>query len=148
MRYKVSMPRDVRALVLAHVRGYERRREALRQARSGAITDRPEPAAAGGGGRKSRRGSDTERRALELDRLTRCADGASVRAVEAALSAVGEDIEDAEVRRKLRDAVLLSCRCGRGFPYERMNVPTVGRDDFYRRRNAFLADVAWELGYL
>lgn len=143
MRYKQTLPRDVKALVLAHVRGYDRRRRAIAGERDAVLG-----APAGRGGRRSRAGSDTERRADALERIGNSRDAESVRAVETALFAVGADIRDEHIRERLRAGILLSCTRGREYPFERMDIPTVGRDEFYRRRHAFLLDVARELGYV
>lgn len=145
MKYRETLPPDLRAVVLGHVRGYERRIRTQKERELEAL--RASPRRDGPAGRGRRAASDVERRAAELEKLKRSADAQSIRAVEAALERVGADIRDTTVRSKLRAAVLLSCAHGRECPYERLDVPTCSRRDFYRRRHLFLLDVARELGF-
>lgn len=69
-------------------------------------------------------------------------------AVEQALVAVGADISSEGVRAQLRAAILLNVESGRANPYERLGLEAVGRSEFYRRKDRFLADVAARLGML
>lgn len=69
-------------------------------------------------------------------------------AVGQALAAVGADIPSEDVRAKLRTAILLNAESGRANPYERLGLEAVGRSEFYRRKDRFLADVAEYLGML
>jgi hypothetical protein len=41
---------------------------------------------------------------------------------------------------------MLNCQRGREYPYERLYVAGIIRKDFYARRNAFLEEIAAELG--
>lgn len=70
---------------------------------------------------------------------------ARMEAVEQALVAVGADIPSEDVRKRLRTAILLNVENGRAHPYERLGVDAVGRAEFYRRRDRFLADIAVRL---
>lgn len=67
-------------------------------------------------------------------------------AVEQALVAVGQDIPSEDVREQLRAAILLNAESGRANPYERLGLEGVGRSEFYRRKDRFLADIAAYLG--
>lgn len=80
-----------------------------------------------------------ERRVRERERME---------AVEQALVSVGEDIPAEEVRAQLRKAILLNVESGRAYPYERLGVECLGRSEFYRRKDRFLADIAAHLGML
>lgn len=83
--------------------------------------------------------AQTERHAQELRRME---------AVEQALVSVGADIQAEEVREQLRKAILLNVESGRAYPYERLGVECMGRSEFYRRKDRFLADIAAYLGML
>ena len=52
----------------------------------------------------------------------------------------------AEAAGKLREAVLNNCRDGRRWRYELLDVPTISRAEFYRRKREFLRDVAQRCG--
>ena len=69
-------------------------------------------------------------------------------AVEQALVAVGADIAADEVRRQLREAIMLNVKSGRKYPYELLRLEGVSRSDFYRRKDKFLEDIAARMGLL
>ena len=75
------------------------------------------------------------------------ADRRSMEAVETALLIATHGIRSREVCEKLRRGILLSCGDRKRWPYERLHLPTVGRNEFYRRKADFLAALAEELGY-
>lgn len=109
------LPEDVKQVCLWTARGYQRRVEEYH--RTGC-----------GGGRIEKRN-----RAREFERIE---------AVEQAMVAIGQDIDSEEVRRQLRDAIMLNVESGCRYPYERLDLPAVSRSDFYRRKGKFLEDIA------
>ncbi len=71
-----------------------------------------------------------------------------VRAVDAAMCNVGNDIANEPLRQKLRAALWENTLNGRKYPYEILNVPTVCRDDFYERKRKFIKDIAINMGFI
>lgn len=124
VKYKHTMPEDVRALCVAHVQGYERRCRELRAKHSG----------------------KAEQSLLEQQGGSQ--DKQSVVAVEIALIQAMQGIKNHEVRTHLRKALLLNICNRKQFPYERLYVPTVGKKEFYRRKQDLLMGLADILGYL
>lgn len=124
MKYKHTMPEDVRALCVAHVQGYERRCRELREKRGGKATQ-----------------SLLEQKGGNQDKQ-------SVVAVEIALIQALQGIKSREVRTHLRKALLLNICNRKEYPYERLYVPTVGKKEFYRRKQDLLMALADLLGYL
>lgn len=115
------LPEDVKQVCLWLAKGYERRL-AKEQ-------DQKHP-----GSRRAGKGRNRERECLE--------------AVEQALVAVGADIAADEVRRQLREAIMLNVKSGRKYPYELLRLEGVSRSDFYRRKDKFLEDIAGRMGLL
>ena len=70
-----------------------------------------------------------------------------MRAVETAMLHVGTDIADEHERKRLRNAVMVSCIEGRNFRFEYTNLP-MSRDNFYKRRRKFLYDIAIFMGFV
>ena len=131
MKYKYGMPEDVRELCCAHVRGYERRRRELQQKKRDAYQSiRPEEG-------------------VELlEAAGRSQDKQSVVAVEIAMIQALQGIKSREVRGYLRSGIILNICNRKKHPYERLHLPTVGKKEFYRRKNDFLVALAEALGYL
>ena len=115
------LPEDVKQVCLWLAKGYERRL-AKEQ-------DHKQP-----GSRRTSKGHNREQERLE--------------AVEQALVAVGADIAADEVRRQLREAIMLNVKSGRKYPYELLRLEGVSRSDFYRRKDKFLEDIAGRMGLL
>ena len=131
MKYKHIMPEDVRELCCAHVRGYERRRQELRQKRRSAYqSGRPE--------------AGTEM----LEAVNNSQDRQSVAAVEIAMVQALQGIKSREVRGFLRSGIILNICNRKKYPYERLHVPGIGKKEFYRRKNDFLVALGEALGYL
>ena len=131
MKYKESLPRDVRELCAAHVRGYERRLEELSRKREAVYgSGRPEKAAG------------------ELEALDKSGDSRSVQAVEAALLLACHGIRSRTVCEHLRRGLVRNLCNRRLWPYERLNLPGIGKKEFYRRKQDFLVALAEELAYL
>lgn len=124
MKYKHTMPEDVRALCVAHVQGYERRCRELRAKRGGKAAQ-----------------SLLEQKGGNQDKQ-------SVVAVEIALIQALQGIKNQEIRTHLRKALLLNICNRKEYPYERLYVPTVGKKEFYRRKQDLLMALADLLGYL
>ena len=124
MKYKHTMPEDVRALCVAHVQGYERRCRELRAKRGGKAAQ-----------------SLLEQKGGNQDKQ-------SVVAVEIALIQALQGIKNQEIRTHLRKALLLNICNRKEYPYERLYVPTVGKREFYRRKQDLLMALADLLGYL
>lgn len=64
-----------------------------------------------------------------------------VSAIERAADNIGSDIVMPELRRKLKDAVLLNCDDRKAYPFRYLGVDFVSERDFYRRKELFLEDV-------
>lgn len=131
MKYQHQMPVDVREMCCAHVRGYERRRKELQARRGSAYqTVRPE------------RGVDM------LEGIHNSRDRESVVAVESAMIIALQGIKSREVRGYLRSGLLKNICNRKQYPYDRLYLPTIGKKEFYRRKNDFLLALAEELGYI
>lgn len=149
------LPKSLKFICLSIVRDYERqRREYLRKRRE--ILDgfptaryvtytvngeerREYPPASHGASRTA------ENVALRLAALEQSRAVEQMRAVEHARARIGSGMPDA-LADTLREAILLNCQSGRTWPFERLYVTGVSRSDFFRHRDAFLADIAAELG--
>lgn len=156
------MPDDVRATCIQIVRGYDRRvREYYNRRREiidgtgqnyEVVHDPEHPDDWRKDSRffapsahiASRVGEDKAMRLIGLEELP---DTKRMRAVEDARSAIGADLTDA-MRRKLADAIMLSCKSGKKYRYEILDVEGIGRTDFYTRRSMFLLDIARRLNLL
>lgn len=139
---KKNMPRDVAQAALYIVRGQPERRKRYASKYAAIMADA-----------KTALGGNTAEglRALEygievrLVQLEREPDIETMRAVDAAAGNIGAGLRE-ELRDKLRAAVLLNCKDGRRWRYEVLDVPTVSRAEFYRRKREFLREVAKKCG--
>ena len=131
MKYKQTMPEDVRELCLAHVRGYERRRQELKGRRKDAYQQgRPD-------------------KGVELlEQIGSSQDKQSVVAVEIAMMQALQGIKSREVRGFLRMGLIRNCCNRKQSPYERLYLPGIGKKEFYRRKQDFLVALGEALGYL
>lgn len=68
-----------------------------------------------------------------------------MRAVEHAEAKIGDDLTST-VSIQLRKAIWLNCLDGKRYTYERLYTVGMSRSEFYRRRDAFLADIARRIG--
>lgn len=131
MKYRYTLPDDVRELCVAHVRGYDRRRRELREKKKHVYQDgRPEAGAE------------------LLDKLGRSQDKQSVVAVELAMIQALQGIRSKEVRNFLRTGLILNITNRKQYPYERLHLPGVGKKEFYRRKQDLLVALAEALGYI
>lgn len=87
-------------------------------------------------------GDPTERKALELEMLSRHPDTLRMKAVERARDLIGDRIANDEVREALVKGIFLNCESGRKYAYEDLNMPGIGRTTFYDERRRFLYYVA------
>ena len=71
-----------------------------------------------------------------------------VRAVDAALSGIASDIDNFELKEKLRKAIWESTLNGREYPYEVWDLPSIYRDDFYERKRKFIKEIAVNMGII
>lgn len=86
----------------------------------------------------SRTGED---KVMQLQGLEDLPETKRMRAVEQAKLQIGLDLPE-DMRQKLVAAIILSCKAGRRYPYEYLDVEGIARTDFYGRRTRFLADIA------
>lgn len=109
---------DVREICIQMVRGYDRRKlNFLRQA--------------------AERCKDS----LLLADLEEHPETKRMRAVEEAKRAIGLDLPEV-MRAKLVDAIMLNCKSGRRYPYEKLNLDEIAPSEFYAQRNRFLVNIA------
>lgn len=153
------LPDDVRNACIQYVRGYERlvreyyrrRREVLasRSCRRIEVADPESPGKTMWVYPPSNHevGRGTEEMARRLEAIENRFDTKVMRAVEQARSRIGTDLPD-DLRNKLADAIWLSCKNGRMYRYEILDVPGVGRSNFYERRKSFLVDIAKQIDFL
>lgn len=154
MTDQTKLPWDVKQQCLWIVRGYDRaRREYLRQ--------RIEILNAGGenyvtyqadgetrraylpGAHQASR--TTENIAMRLDALEKSPECRKMRAVEHAREKVGAGMPEA-LRDALQEGIMLNCKDGRKYPFERLYIVGLGRSEFYRIRDAFFLEIAKEVG--
>ena len=156
MGTKPRLPRDIQMQCLWIVRGYERCRREY-NARRRDIID-------GGGGNfttytvngEERRaympGSHTasrttEDKQMQLDGLEKTPMYKQMKAVEHARDRVGAGLPEM-LAELLREAIMQNCEDGRKYPFERLYTVGISRRSFYRYRDAFMYDIANELGLI
>lgn len=87
----------------------------------------------------------TESKALRLEALEQTVACRQIRAVEHAKEKIGEGLPEA-IRDLLRDGIVLNCKNGRAYTYERLYIVGISRSEFYRYRDTFFRMIAAELG--
>lgn len=87
----------------------------------------------------------TEDRQLALEALEYVPTFKQMHAVEHAREKIGLELP-VMLRDALREAILLNCKNGRAYPFERLYVVGISRTDFYRFRDDMLRSIAAELG--
>lgn len=161
MAKKYRLPADVKAAAISYVQGYQRRRLEYKKEYNNIInsaganydtywettTDekgkevrvecrcygsRPEGAC----------GNPTEQKAFRLAMLDAKFDTKILRAVERARDLIGDRIDDDEIRNALVNGIFRNCDSGRRWPYENLDLPTIGRNEFFEERRRFLYYVA------
>lgn len=113
------LPRDIKQEALWVVRGYRRRKAAYYAARravlegsscqyeSYRLPNGEEARSYGGHGSSASRTS--EDRALRLEAIDRRYEARSFRAVDQARREIGKDIQNADMRRDLQNAIIMNC---------------------------------------
>jgi hypothetical protein len=89
----------------------------------------------------------TEDRELQLEGLEKTLAFRQMKAVEHARDRIGAGLPE-PLSDYLRDAIIKNCTSGRKYPFEQLYTIGVSRMGFYRYRDAFLLDIANELGLL
>lgn len=159
MRRTKEVPVDIKQECLWIVRGYRRRVRDYQAARREILLETPcryQTMMEEGTGQSIRVylpsaggvSRTTEDKLVRLDALEAQPETKRMRAVEWAKSRAGAEIANEESRARLVQALLLNCESGRKFPFEKLNLSEFSRMDFYRRKAAFLADVATYLKLL
>jgi hypothetical protein len=92
-----------------------------------------------GGGVSDKTFTTTEK----LEELEKCRIGREIRSVDIALLNVGLDLTGEQDIVRLRKAILTSCQQGRRFPYEYLNMESIGigKTEFFNRRTDFLKNI-------
>lgn len=89
----------------------------------------------------------TEDKQMQLESLEHTQLYRQMKAVEHARDRVGAGLPDM-IRETLREAIMTNCESGRQYPFERLYTVGISRASFYRYREAFLWDIANELGIM
>lgn len=157
MSRKPVLPYDIRQECLWIVRGYDRRVKAYLEARrqvlggtacgfvdTTATQDKPSMRAYLPHGSGS--GRPAESKYEQLAAIEDWPETQRMRAVEVAKVHIGQDIENAELRQRLAEGILLNCCSRNEYPFRVLNLPDVSERDFYRRKDRFLLEVAGFLG--
>lgn len=154
---KTKLPRDIQQQCLWIVRGYERCRQEYKERRQEILDASPQQFStykdASGeecrvyfsGGHSASR--TTENRELQLEGLESTLAFKQMRAVEHARDRIGAGLPEL-MGDYLRAAIIQNCMDGRTYPFERLFTVGISRMGFYRCREAFLYDIANELGLL
>lgn len=159
MSQKINLPDDVKDTCLGIYSGYDRRKKWYNQKREEIIKsgssnfDTYKDKKDGKecrfyAGHSNSMGRPAENKGDRLIALEDHPDTRCIRAIDAAKSKIGEDVQNNEVRKKLVESILLNCKAGRKYPFERLNLTEFSRRDFYRRRDKFLLEMAKYLGFL
>ncbi len=159
MAKKKKLPDDIRRECLSIVSGYERRVREYYDRRMEIICGTPKRFVEIGD-QMSKDGEwaympsnhdasrTAENIALALNALETSPETLKIRAVEKAKRFIGSDIEDADLKRRLADAIMLNCRSGRRFPYACFDLTGIEQTNFYDRRTEFLTFIAKDLGIM
>lgn len=138
---KQRIPRDVAQAALYLVRGQAEREKRYReQLRAIEEYNGKTP-----GGNPARVLPLCEEKRRRTHELCNSRDARTMRAIQSAAYNIGADLPG-DIGGKLREAVLNNCRDGRRWRYELLDVPTISRAEFYRRKREFLRNVAQRCG--
>ena len=153
---KTNLPRDIQQQCLWIVRGYDRCRQEYMERRDDILNAGGEHyttykvkgeerrAYLPGAHNASR---STEDRELQLEGLESTLAYRQMKAVEHARDRIGAGLPEM-LADYLRSAIIQNCMDGRKYPFERLFTVGISRMGFYRCREAFLYDIANELGLL
>ena len=78
---------------------------------------------------------------LQLEKLDKSIKAQYIRIVENAKLNIGVGLNK-KSREKLIKAIMLNCKAGRQFPYERLDAGKISRSAFFRNRDKFLYEIA------
>lgn len=156
MSKETKLPRDIQQQCLWIVRGYDRCRKEWLERRRDILE-------AGGGKYTTYTVNGEERRAflpgshnasrttedkqMQLEGLEQTLVYRQMKAVEHARDRIGAGLPEL-LADHLREAIMQNCKSGRKYPFERLYTIGISRRAFYRYREAFLSDIANELGLL
>lgn len=87
-------------------------------------------------------GRPVEDKQAQLEAVEHYPETLKMRAVEFAKLRIGLDCNNEEERQRLSNGILLNCESGRNYPFEYLNLPEFSQRDFYRRKDAFLFEIA------
>lgn len=153
---KTKLPRDIQQQCLWIVRGYDRCRQEYKERRDDILNAGGEHYTTYKVKGEERRAylpgphnasRSTEDRELQLEGLESTLAYRQMKAVEHARDRIGAGLPEM-LADYLRAAILQNCMDGRKYPFERLFTVGISRMGFYRCREAFLYDIANELGLL
>lgn len=153
---KTKLPRDIQQQCLWIVRGYDRCRKEYMERRDDILNAGGEHYTTYKVKGEERRAylpsshnvsRSTEDRELQLEGLESTLAYRQMKAVENARDRIGAGLPEM-LADYLRSAILQNCMDGRKYPFERLFTVGISRMGFYRCREAFLYDIANELGLL
>lgn len=130
---------------IAYVIGYQRRRKMYEDARDDILEGSKAP---DGMPRSPDFGRPAEEKAARLAALETWPEVKKMRAVEYAMERVGRGIENPETVKRLTRAIMLNCKGQYAYAQKRLLVPGVSEATFWRRKAAFLQDIAEFSGLL
>lgn len=113
-------------MTLWYIRGHEDRREQLRQERSRILSE-------------TRR--DISKQAIQLAELDTTDLGRAVLRLEQDLNEAISDVQNKPLRDKLARSIMLNISGKREYPYERLDLPGISRNAFYRYRGQFIENI-------
>lgn len=87
------------------------------------------------------RDGGTETNGIALAEYSESRLGEKVRVIESALNTVAADIVSDKLREAVKRAVMLNVCQTRSYSYERLNLPGISRNRFYRYRREFIIAV-------
>lgn len=160
MQNKYKMPSDIRRTVISIVQGYERRKIQLRRDEEDILSlgsgkfetvtgdDGKETERAFMPSGKGGKSSAVENQAMRLLSLHNSFDYRCNKAIDEALDSLPLKGYSAELADKVREKIILSCKIGKRFNFERSGIVGIEKSRFYQLRSLFLISVAKKLKFL
>ena len=140
MQTKYKMDRDTRTLILKYIRKYDGYCVWYQAERDRIFSTSPK--FADGLPRPQGIKDSVLDRMVLLDVLEQHPRTRVIRAIDRARGLIGIDYDSAALRKKLKDAIWLSCLDGRAYPFEAFDgLVGCSRTEFYSRKNKFLLDI-------
>lgn len=93
-------------------------------------------------GHGSSPGKPIENKQEQLEAIEGFPETQRMRAVEQALVHIGNDLQNEELRQKLKEGIYLNCQNRKQYPFELLGIDGISRMSFYRRKDKFLIDIA------